>query len=135
MAKFTSEIVELQTSPEKVFSFLEDMNNFELIMPEQVENWKSNDHECSFFIKNLGDLGLKKGRIDFPNTLNFPSADNSKVKFNLAFSLFRSRNDNYSAGFEITADLNSMVEMMAKRPLTNFVNLLTSNLKTQIVNQ
>jgi hypothetical protein len=132
MATFTSDNIELQTSPEKVFLFLEDLNNLELIMPKQVANWKSNGYECSFFIKNLGDLGLKKGRSNFPDTLIFPSSENSKVKFELVFSLSPSGNNNYSAGFEITSEMNSMVEMMAKRPLTNFVNLLTANLKTNI---
>ena len=132
MATFTSDNIELQSSPEMVFLFLEDLNNLGLIMPKQVANWKSNDYECSFFIKNLGDLGLKKGRSNFPDTLIFPSSENSKVKFELVFSLSPSGNNNYSAGFEITSEMNSMVEMMAKRPLTNFVNLLTANLKTNI---
>ena len=134
MANFTSDKIELQTSPEKVFLFLENLNNLGLIMPEQVENWKSDGEECSFFIKNLGDLGLRKGRVKFPDQIFFPSSEVSKVSFDLIFSLKPLENDKYSAGFEITAEMNSMVEMMAKRPLTNFVNLLTTNLKTQIEN-
>ena len=74
MATFTSDKIELQTSPEKVFSFLEDLNNLELIMPEQVANWNSNDYECSFFIKNLGDLGLKKGNFISSEQIRFPSS-------------------------------------------------------------
>lgn len=132
MATFTSDRVHILTTPEKVISFLENLNNLGLIMPEQVENWKSDGEECSFFIKNLGDLGVKKGRVNFPDQIHFPSTENSKVKFDLIFSVSPSVADSINAGFEISAEMNSLVEMMARRPLTNFVNLLISNLKTKI---
>jgi carbon monoxide dehydrogenase subunit G len=135
MAKFKSDIINIQTPPEKIFSFLDDLNNLRLIMPEQVENWTSDDDECSFFIRNLGNLGLKKGRTSFPEKISFASSSQSKVTFELIFSLNPMGNENHSASFEVIAEMNSMVEMMAKRPLTNFVNLLITNLKTQFDNK
>jgi len=132
MAKFKSDITDIQTTPEKVFPFLGDLNNLRLIMPEQVENWTSDNDECSFSIKNLGNLGLKKGRATFPEKISFASSGQSKVTFELIFSLNPVGNESHSASFEIIAEMNSMVEMMAKRPLTNFVNLLIVNLKSLI---
>jgi hypothetical protein len=132
MANFSSDKVEFKTTPERVFRFLEDINNLGLIMPEQVENWKSDGNECSFFIKNLGDLGVKKGRLNLPGQIHFPSVESSKVKFDLVFSTGTAETGTIKAGFEISAEMSALVEMMAKRPLTNFVNLLTGNLKSHI---
>lgn len=135
MSNFSSDKIEINTTPEKVFPFLEDLNNLGLIMPEQVENWKSDRDECSFFIKNLGDLSLKKGKVNFPDQIIFNSLPQSKVNFKLILSLSSLENQNLLAGFEINSEMNSLIEMMAKRPLTNFVNLLAKNLKTQIENR
>ncbi len=135
MSNFSSDSIVLKTTPEKVFLFRENLNNMGLIMPEQVENWKSDGEECSFFIKNLGDLGVKKGRLNFPDQIHFPSAENSKMKFDLIFRISQAGDENINPGFEISAEMNALVEMMAKRPITNFVNLLIPNLKTKIENK
>ncbi|OQX77799.1 MAG: hypothetical protein B6D64_07740 [Bacteroidetes bacterium 4484_276] len=132
MANFISNIIEIESSPEHVFSFLKKLPNLRAIMPDQIENWKSNEEECSFFIKNLGDLGLKKGKVDSSEQIRFPSSENSKVKFDLIFHQIPSDNEKYKTSFEVVAEMNSLVEMMAKRPLTNFVNLLNTNLQNQL---
>lgn len=132
MANFISNIIEIESSPEQVFSFLEKLPNLGAIMPEQVENWKSNNEECSFFIKNLGDLGLKKGKLISSEQVRFPSSEDSRVKFDLIFHLILSDNDKYKTSFEVVAEMNPLVEMMAKRPLTNFVNLLITKLQNKL---
>lgn len=132
MANFISNIIEIETSVEQVFSFLEILPNLGTIMPDQIENWKSNDEECSFFIKNLGDLGLKKGKFISSEQIRFPSSENSRVKFDLIFHLIPSDNDKYKTSFEVMAEMNPLVEMMAKRPLTNFVNLLITKLQNKL---
>ncbi len=132
MANFISNIIEIESSPERVFSFFEKLPNLGIIMPEQVENWKSNDEECSFFIKNLGDLGLKKGKVDSSEQIRFSSSESSRVKFDLIFHLIPSGNEKYKTSFEVLAEMNSLIEIMAKRPLTNFVNLLITNLQNQL---
>jgi len=135
MAKFKSDTIDIQVHPKAVFSFLGDLKNMGLIMPEEVENWAADQDVCSFFIRNLGNLGLKKGRVSFPEKITFSSTENSKVTFELIFNLKPLQNESSTAWFEIKADMNPMVEMMAKRPLTNFVNLLITNLKTQLINK
>jgi len=131
MSKFTSKKIETKASPEKVFSLLYDLNDLQTIMPDQIENWRSNGEECFFYIKNLGDLGLKKGMVDFPVGIRFDSTVDSKVRFTLSFRFF-TENDRNFFGFEIEAEMNPMIEMMARRPLTNFVNILTENLMNKL---
>jgi hypothetical protein len=132
MAIFTSEKREINSTPEKLFNFLGELENLGLIMPQQVEEWQSDGEECSFYVKNLGHLGLKKGKADFTQRMVFSATEHSKVKFDLIFILEKA--ETYLAGFEIDAAINPMLEMMARRPLTNFVNILTENLVKQLNN-
>lgn len=129
MSSFLSDPVEITAKQEQLTAFLEDMNNFRHIMPEQIKDWQSDEESCSFFIKNLGKLGMKKPAIVEPDRMQFSSSETSKVKFILIFHSTNSSSGNLEISFELLSEMNSFVEMMAKRPLTNFVNILTTNLK------
>ena len=129
MTRFLSNPVGINATQEQLSGFFGSMNNFWHIMPEQVENWQSDEESCSFFIKNLGTLGMKKPAYSEADRIQFSSSETSKVKFTLIFHIKNLSNEKLEVGFEILSEMNSFVEMMAKRPLTNFVNILTTNLK------
>jgi len=129
MSSFTANRIIFKTRIEKVAAFFENLDNFRFIMPDQVENWESDENNCSFFIKNLGNLGMKKGTFEAPDRFMLKSNESSKVNFVLSFYLKPSETMDSIGYFEIYADMNPMIEMMAKRPLTNFVNILTANLR------
>ena len=115
-------------------SFFADMQNFRQIMPEQIEDWVADEQSCSFFIKNLGKLGMVKGISPEEGSYFFPSNEASRVKFTLIFRHHPSSNNSFEGYFELQADMNPMVEMMAKRPLTNFVTILSENLQSLLSN-
>jgi len=127
MTSFISNPVVFKSDTGKYLAFLKNLNNFEEIMPDQVENWISDEYQCSFFIRNLGDLGMKKGDFSIPDQILFLSTEKSKIGFRLIFHLNTS-GDLPTGKFEILVEVNSMVELMLKRPLTNFVNILIANL-------
>jgi hypothetical protein len=129
MTSFLSNPLEINANPEELINFLGNMNNFRFIMPEQIENWESDYETCSFFIKNLGKLEMKKGPVHEQNRMQFLSSDTSKVKFTLLLHIENKGKSREEVRFELLSEMNAMVEMMAKRPLTNFVNILTTNLK------
>ncbi len=129
MTSFIGNKLTYSAKPEQIAGFFGDMQNFKKIMPEQIENWSANESSCSFFIKNLGNLGMYKGDFDTPNQFGFPSNEQSKVKFTLLFK-YRAESSGEAMGhFEILAEMSALVEMMARRPLTNFVNILTKNFR------
>ena len=56
-------------TPENVFNFLFDINNFKELFPEdKVENWNSTNEFCTFRIKGMTDIGLKRVAAT-PNSL------------------------------------------------------------------
>jgi hypothetical protein len=133
MSKFTANHLPFNTEPVAFSAFFNNVSNLSVIMPEQVQDWQSDENSCSFFIQNLGQLSMQKGEFNFPDKYSFRSTENSKVKFTLCFH-FEQNNDVSPTGFfELEADMNPMVEMLAKRPLSNFVNILTENLQKKML--
>ncbi len=132
MKNITAERKSFKVEGAKVANYLSDMQNFRQIMPEQIEDWYADEMSCSFFIKNLGKLGMTKGELVGMQQFEFPSSGGSKVNFVLYFHFQNIGNEISEGFFELKADMNPLIEMMARRPLTNFVNILTENFHTQI---
>lgn len=129
MTRIESDAVLINKPPEKVFDFLSDMNNLEKLMPEQVVNWKSNKDSCTFTIKEMADLSLKIiERAPYKKIL-MESGDKAPLKFIMETEISKI-NENQSYGrIILNAELNTMMEMLAKNPLQNFVNMLAGKLK------
>lgn len=129
MTRIESDAVLINKPPEKVFDFLSDMNNLKKLMPEQVVNWKSNKDSCTFTIKEMADLSLKIiERAPYKKIL-MESGDKAPLKFIMETEISKI-NENQSCGrIILNAELNTMMEMLAKNPLQNFVNMLAGKLK------
>ncbi|MFM7217460.1 MAG: SRPBCC family protein [Bacteroidota bacterium] len=128
MTRITSDKVLLEKSAKEIFSFLSDFNNFEKLMPEQVTNWKSTAEECSFTVSGMASLGMKITEKT-PDTL-IKAVKHGSAPFDFTLScLIEDQSPGCQVQLQFDADLNPMLKMMAERPLTNFLNLLTQKLK------
>jgi len=128
MTEIKSEHINIQNTAQDVFLFLSDFNNFEKIMPEQVVNWHSTTETCSFTIKGMASLEMRrKSMIEF-SEINLVSEGKSPFPFTLS-SFLKDQGGATEAQMVLNADLNPMLKMMAKKPLQNFVNLLVNKLK------
>ena len=129
MVKFESHIVEVKNANQKVFTFLSNMNNFEKLMPEQVINWNSTETNCSFTIKGMTDLSLSiSEKIPYSKIVIIPG-EKAPFMFNLICLINENSTNNSTVQIVFQAELSTMMEMLAKNPLQNFVNALASKLK------
>lgn len=134
MTKITSDNVLINASSAMIFEFLSNFNNYRILMPEQVEDWQSNDNEGSFNIKNMASIGLIiLDRVPFSLI--------RLVRTNAPFYIRLDCNiADLSEGIQcqlqlvMDADLNIMMKIMATQPLTNLVNTLAYNCKKVIEN-
>ena len=105
-------------------------------MPEQVINWKSTEDSCSFTIKGMTDLSMRIYEKT-PNS-KIVIIPGEKAPFN--FSLICQLNivpayrmeaivTHTNAQIIFNAELNTVMEMLAKNPFQNFVNMLVAKLK------
>lgn len=129
MAKFIADTLTFNADEKWFADFFSDIGNLRLIMPDEIENWNVEGDQCSFTIKNLGLLKMEKGFVNSNAEYEYISTAESKVDFTLIFKFQKEAPATSSGQFEIHTDINPLVEMMVKRPLMNFVNLLTKNLQ------
>ena len=129
MSEFKSNPVLIGSSDGEIFNFLASFNNFEKLMPEQVINWQSTPDSCSFTIKGMADLAMKMDRKEANSLISYASDGNSPFPFQLNFDLSAENETHCRVQATLSAKLNSMLKMMASRPLQNFVNLLVEKLK------
>ena len=129
MTKLESNIVEINNSQEKIYNFLSDLNNFEKLMPEQVTKWKSTGDYCSFTISGMADLSMSiKEKIPF-SKIEIISSEKSPFDFKLNCELQNIKENQVKAQIIFIAELSTMLEMLAKNPLQNLVNILADKLK------
>jgi len=111
-----------------IFDFLSDFNNFEQLMPDRVENWESNEKTCSFTISGLASLGMEIIEST-PNSF-IKMKDFGKVPFKFDFLVnIEKQDDNCYVNLVFDADLNTMLKMVAVKPLKNFLNMLLDELE------
>ena len=59
MTRIESDVTSVNKSPEEIYNFLSNFNNFQKLMPEQVTNWQSFEEECSVKFAFMSSLGMK----------------------------------------------------------------------------
>jgi len=129
MKNFESEKLIINKSPENIFNFLSNFNNFEKFMPEQIANWQATENSCSFTIQGMADIGMKiQEKIPHTKIIIVPDGK-VPFEFELVCSLKNISSDKTETQLFFNADLNPVLSMMASKPLQNFVNILGEKLK------
>ena len=131
MAAFTiiSEINSTQSSLKSLFEFLSDFKNFQSILPEdKVENFKFTETECSFNIKGITPMTIKKiEAIPFEFIL-FSSEGLAKFNFSLKAFFIGEPAQKGQCKIELMGDLNPFIKAMAEKSLINLTNTMSLKL-------
>ena len=120
--------VVINKTPEVLYNYLNDFNNYQQLMPEQITNWNSDKNSCSFTIQGMANVSLAFGNNKPHSFIELLPQGKTPFSFSLHVNL-TALGDQTEAGVTIDADLNPMLAMMAKRPMENLVNVMAQNLK------
>jgi carbon monoxide dehydrogenase subunit G len=132
MTEFKSKQISISKPADFIFSYLDDFNNFENLLPEQVTNWQATKDNCSFTIQGMADLKIKKGTKSEFTHLSYTSEGNKPFEFALHFHFHENAESNTESHIIFEAKLNPMVKMMASRPLQNLVEIMVEKLKEEM---
>jgi carbon monoxide dehydrogenase subunit G len=119
--------VNLAKSAEYLFNALNDVKNFEKLMPENIAKFEVIDENCfEFGLKGMPEIKLvKKGGT--PNSQVVLGAASSKLPFTLTANLTEV-NDTTDVQLAFEGDFNPMMAMMIKGPITKFIETLAQNM-------
>jgi len=120
--------VNVAKSAEYVFNALNDVKNFEKLMPENIAKFEVIDENCfEFGLKGMPEIKLvKKGGT--PNSQIVLGAASSKLPFTLTGNLNAIDADNTEVQLTFEGEFNPMMAMMIKGPNTKFLETLAENM-------
>ncbi len=119
MTRIESKHVEIARPAQDVYTFLQDMNNFQQLLPQdRISDWKSDGVSCSFKVAGAATIGLQLDGGTAPDHVRLKSTERSPFPFTLDVHL-DGANGSTQAYQIFEADLNPFIKMMVESPLKN----------------
>ena len=119
--------VNVAKSTEYLFNALNDVKNFEKLMPENIAKFEVIDENCfEFGLKGMPEIKLVKKEA-IPNSKIVLGAASSKLPFTLTANITEV-NDTTDVQLLFDGDFNPMMAMMIKGPITKFIETLAQNM-------
>ena len=124
-----SQYVDNSKSEQEFFAVVSDMRNIPALLPEQAINVQADEDNLSFTVQGMGGIALRVcQRITYSLVQLVPVG---KVPFPFVLSIkIAGLGNNCRVMYEIDADLNPLMAMMAKRPLQNLVDMMAEKTVT-----
>lgn len=129
--KVSTEKVSFSKNQDEAFEFLSDMNNYRQLMPDDTKSFEIHESGNGFAVQigSLPKVGMKLKEATKPSQLVFESpSPNFEYYLNINIAPVDENTSEIQLDFE--GKFNMMIEMMAKGPLTNFINTIATKLKT-----
>ncbi len=121
--KITVEKSDIQT-----FEFLNELSNFEQLMPENIDKFEVlNENRFLFALKGMPEIVLEKKEQSSPNKMVLGAAS-EKLPFTLSADIISLSENQSEVQLSFSGEFNAMMAMMIKNPITNFMKTLSTNL-------
>lgn len=128
--RIESKIGQVNGSIDKAYDFVSDFNNFKNLIPQdRVKDFESTNESCCFSVPGLGRAGLKIVEKVRPKLVKIQSDEQTTFDFTLWIQLKQVQPNDTRAKITVEPQLNPMVEMVAKKPLKQFVDTLINQLE------
>ena len=111
-----------------VYEFVIDLKNFEQLMPDSIDKFEVLDADTFLFaLKGMPQIVLKRKNQQPFNKLVLGAAS-EKLPFTLTVDIDSKNDIETEVMLSFEGEFNSMMAMMIKTPITNFMNALSDNL-------
>ena len=123
--KLESSIATVAKPVEEVYEKLTQASTYELLMPEEASFRIKDEKHFSFKLGGMPEIPLKLAR-QTPNTQIVMTADGGSVPFELHADL-EEIDEKTKIQLVFEGNINPMMQMMLKKPLTQFLEALIAN--------
>jgi carbon monoxide dehydrogenase subunit G len=126
--KLETNNVTVKKSQKELFQFLSNLENFEQLMPENIEKFEVDGDSFIFGLKGMPEIRLVlKEQTEFNQIVL--GAASSKVPFTLSVNIEEIDESSAQAKLDFEGKFNAMMSMMIKSPLKKFINTLSENIE------
>jgi hypothetical protein len=116
-------------SQETVFNYLSDFTNFSGLLPQdRLNNLEITPERIIFDIQGLGTVGLEIQEKQPFSMLTVGATKDSSADFTFIVNINKEEENLSQVQLNLNAKLNMFLEMMARNPLQQFVDLMVDNL-------
>ncbi|WP_046743580.1 SRPBCC family protein [Kordia zhangzhouensis] len=120
--------VTVHKSPQELYDFLTNVENFEKLMPENISKFEVlEEGKFLFALKGMPEIVLKLKESTPPNTVVLGAASD-KLPFTLTGNIQEIETGKSEAQLVFEGSFNPMMAMMIKGPIGKFVNTLAENM-------
>ena len=120
--------VNVAKSAEYLFNALNDVKNFEKLMPENIAKFEViGDDAFIFGLKGMPEIKLKMKEKVAPNKIVLGAASD-KLPFNLGANIDTVSDNSSAVKLDFEGDFNPMMAMMIKGPISKFIETLAANM-------
>lgn len=118
-------------SPDKdIYNYLTNFENFKNLIPQdKINDWQSDENSCSFNIDPVGKTGVKIIEKEPHKLVKLTGIDESPYNFTFWLQLKQTEEKITKVKLTMDVELNAMLQMMAKKPLQEFLNKLIDQLE------
>lgn len=120
--------VTVKKSSKDIFDYLSKIENFEQIMPENIDKFEAGEDSFKFALKGMPEIKLKLQEQEAPKKIVLGSASD-KFPFTLTANIDKKSDDSSEVQLVFDGNFNPMVAMMVKSPLQKFINTLVGNIE------
>ena len=125
--EINSSTATVDQSTEMLFSKLSQVDTYQQLMPEGAAFTTINDNQFRFKLGGMPEIGLTISEKQ-PNESIVLKSSSDKISFSLRGQLTEVSADQTDIQLHFEGDFNPMMAMMVKKPLTQFMESLVSNM-------
>lgn len=124
--------ITIDKTPQEVFDFLGNVENFEKLMPENISKFEVLENDKFLFaLKGMPEIVLKKKEAEAPNKIVLGAAG-GKLDFSLTGNINATGEAKSEVQLAFSGDFNPMMAMMIKGPITKFIETLATSIPNAI---
>ena len=120
--------VSAQKSSQEMFDFLAKVENFEHIMPENIDKFEAREDSFLFALKGMPEIKLKIQEL-VPNSKVVLASASDKIPFTLTGHIAETGDATSDVQLVFDGKFNMMMAMMVKAPLKKFITTLSENIE------
>ena len=127
--KVNTNKVRLAKNQQEAFNFLLDMKNYEQLMPADTKSFEIHESGKGFTVGvgALPKVGMRLKETVEPSKIVFESPAPA-FEYTLTISIDAVDANSSDVTLDFDGNFNMMIEMMAKKPLTSFIETIAENL-------